>query len=58
MAQATGQGAFVLYPTSETDFFAQVPDITVTFSLTEDETVEGLILRQLGRELFAPKTDE
>ncbi len=57
-AQATGQGAFVLYPTSETDFFAQVADITVTFSLTEDETVEGLILRQLGRELFAPKTDE
>ncbi|MGI8935501.1 MAG: DUF3471 domain-containing protein [Phormidesmis sp.] len=57
-AQATGQGAFVLYPTSETDFFAQVADITVTFSLTEDETVEGPILRQLGRELFAPKTDE
>lgn len=54
-AQATGQGAFVLYPTSEIDFFATVAEITVTFSLSEDDTVEGLTLRQLGRDLFAPK---
>lgn len=53
-AQATGQGAFGLYPTSETDFFAQVAEIAVTFSLTEDKTVEGLTLRQMGQELFAP----
>lgn len=57
-AQATGQEAFVLYPTSETDFFAEVADITVTFSLAEDETVEGLTLRQLGQERFAPKINE
>ncbi|MEM7062620.1 MAG: serine hydrolase [Cyanobacteria bacterium P01_B01_bin.77] len=57
-AQATGQDAFVLYPMSETDFFAQVADITVTFSLSEGRTVEGLTLRQLGQELFAPKLSE
>ncbi|MBE9067993.1 serine hydrolase [Leptolyngbya cf. ectocarpi LEGE 11479] len=57
-AQATGQDAFVLYPMSETDFFAQVADITVTFSLSEDKTVKGLTLRQLGQELFAPKVTD
>lgn len=57
-AQATGQEAFILYPMSETDFFAQVADITVTFSLNEDSTVKGLTLRQLGQELFAPRVSE
>ncbi|MEL6555704.1 MAG: serine hydrolase [Cyanobacteria bacterium J06621_11] len=57
-AQATGQSAFVLYPTSETEFFAQVADITMTFSLTESGTAEGLTLYQLGQELFSPKIDQ
>ena len=57
-AQATGQGAFVLYPTSETEFFAQVADITVTFSLAENNTVKGLTLYQLGKAMFAPKVSE
>ncbi|MGB7251911.1 MAG: serine hydrolase [Phormidesmis sp.] len=58
-AQATDQESFVLYPTSETDFFAEVADITVTFSLdeagTEADAAVGLTLRQMGQELFAPK---
>lgn len=54
-AQATGQEAFILYPTSEVDFFATVAEIEIAFSLLEDGTVEGLTLRQLGRDLFAPK---
>ena len=57
IAQATGQDSFVLYPTSETEFFAQAVDITVTFSLTETGTVEGFTLTQMGQELFAPKID-
>ncbi len=57
-AQATGQNSFVLYPTSETDFFAEVVDITVTFSLSEVGTVERLTLRQMGQEFFAPKIEE
>jgi hypothetical protein len=43
---------------SETDFFAKIVDITVTFSLSEDGSVEGFTLRQLGQDLFAPKIDE
>ena len=54
-AQATGQDSFVLYPMSEIAFFAEVADITVTFSLSETGTIEGLTLRQMGQELFAPK---
>ena len=58
IAQATGQGAFVLYPTSETAFFADVADITVTFSLGEAGIVEGLTLLQAGQTLFAPKLED
>ena len=57
-AQATGQDSFVLYPTSETDFFAEVADITVVFSLSDVGTIEGLTLRQMGQELVAPKIEE
>ncbi|MGB3292814.1 MAG: serine hydrolase [Phormidesmis sp.] len=56
-AQATGQDTFVLYPSSETDFFAEVADITVSFALAGNGAVEGLTLYQLGQELFAPKID-
>ncbi|MEO1182209.1 MAG: serine hydrolase [Cyanobacteria bacterium J06636_28] len=57
VGQATGQDAFVLYPSSETEFFAKIVDITVEFSLGEDGTVEGFTLTQLGQDLFAPKLD-
>ncbi|MEO1402322.1 MAG: serine hydrolase [Cyanobacteria bacterium J06635_1] len=58
VGQATGQDSFVLYPSSEIDFFAKIVDVTVTFSLSEDGIVEGFTLRQLGQDLFAPKIDE
>ncbi|MGC1216680.1 MAG: DUF3471 domain-containing protein, partial [Phormidesmis sp.] len=57
-AQATGQDSFVLYPTSETEFFAEVADITVMFSLSYAGSVEGLTLRQMGQELVAPRIEE
>ena len=57
VGQAAGQDAFVLYPSSETEFFAKIVDITVAFSLGEDGTVEGFTLTQLGQDLFAPKLD-
>ena len=57
-AQATGQESFVLYPTSEVNFFATVAEIEVTFSLSDSKEVEGLTLRQLGRDLFAPKIEQ
>ncbi|MEM8810397.1 MAG: DUF3471 domain-containing protein, partial [Cyanobacteria bacterium P01_G01_bin.38] len=58
VGQATGQDAFILYPSSETAFFAKIVDVTVTFSLADNGTVEGFTLRQLGEELFAPRVDE
>ena len=61
-AQATGQSSFVLYPTSETDYFAEAADIRILFSHSKDEgsedEVEGLTLFQMGRELFAPKVED
>ena len=54
-AQATGQDAFVLYPTSKTEFFAKAADITITFSINDEGSVKGLTLRQLGQTLFAPR---
>ncbi|MEM9162317.1 MAG: serine hydrolase [Cyanobacteria bacterium P01_F01_bin.4] len=58
VGQATGQESFILYPSSETAFFAKIVDVTVTFSLADNGTVEGFTLRQLGEELFAPRVGE
>jgi len=57
VAQATGQDSFILLPTSEKEFFAQVADITITFLTNEMGTAEGLELQQAGQTLFAPKID-
>ncbi|MDJ0708238.1 MAG: prolyl oligopeptidase family serine peptidase [Leptolyngbyaceae cyanobacterium MO_188.B28] len=57
IAQATGQEAFNLYPTSETQFFAQVADITIQFDVSTEGAVSGLTLYQAGQELFAPKVN-
>ncbi|MEM9905955.1 MAG: alpha/beta fold hydrolase [Cyanobacteria bacterium P01_D01_bin.44] len=58
IAQATGQAAFNLYPASETQFFAQVADISIEFDLSAEGTASGLTLYQAGQELFAPKVSE
>ncbi|MEM8613028.1 MAG: serine hydrolase [Cyanobacteria bacterium P01_H01_bin.105] len=58
MSQATGQDSFVLYPSSETEFFARIVDIVVRFKLNDDGTVAGFVLYQLEQELFAPKLTE
>ncbi|MEM9487403.1 MAG: serine hydrolase, partial [Cyanobacteria bacterium P01_F01_bin.116] len=57
IGQATGQEAFTLYPTSETEFFATVVELTVDFSVEDDGTVAGFTLHQLGNDIFAPKID-
>ena len=55
VVQATGQGAFTIYPTSETEFFAQVPDISLHFDVSAAGTVNGFTLHQSGQQIFAPK---
>ncbi|MGD1937815.1 MAG: alpha/beta fold hydrolase [Cyanophyceae cyanobacterium] len=57
IAQADGQNAFILYPTSETDFFTKVGDISVQFKVSSEGTVSGFTLYQLGQEIFASKLD-
>ncbi|MGF1522545.1 MAG: alpha/beta fold hydrolase [Leptolyngbyaceae cyanobacterium] len=57
IAQATDQEAFALYPTSETEFFAQSDDIAIEFKVSSEGTVSGFTLYQLGQEFFAPKLD-
>ena len=57
IAQATGQEAFPLYPTSETRFYARVADIVIQFDVSSEETVSGLTLYQAGQELFAPRVN-
>ncbi len=47
-AQATGQGAFQLWPESETDFFVKEVDAQVTFVRDAQGTVTGFILHQGG----------
>ena len=56
-AQATGQQAFRLYPSSETEFFLRPVEARVTFRVGEAGTVEGLTLHQNGRDMPAVKTE-
>lgn len=55
IGQATGQPAFTLSPSSETDFFQETYDITITFSFTENGTVNGFTFHQMGQTLFAQR---
>lgn len=54
-AQLTGQEAFEIFPTSETEFFYKVIDAQISFVRDEKGNVEGLILHQLGRDMPAKK---
>lgn len=55
MAQLTGQGAYRIYPSSETEFFYRVVDAQITFVKNEKGEVEKLVLHQNGRDLPAKK---
>lgn len=57
IAQATGEEALTLYPTSETEFITQVDDISVKFDVSAEGTVRGFTFYQSGQELFAPKVN-
>ena len=57
IAQADGQDALILYPTSETEFFTKIGNISVQFKVSPEGTVSGFTLNQLGQELFASKLD-
>lgn len=48
LAQATGQGAFPIYPSATDAFFAKITDIRIAFSRGKDGTVASLVLHQAG----------
>jgi len=47
-AQATGQGAFPIYPSATDAFFATLADIQITFTHDAAGAVTGLVLHQNG----------
>lgn len=55
MAQATGQGAFEVFPESDARFFAKVAAISITFVKGSDGKVTHLVLTQGGRDQEAKK---
>lgn len=56
-AQATGQGAFEIFPFSETKFFAKAIDIKMEF-MGEGEKASKLILKQSGIEFISERMEE
>jgi hypothetical protein len=54
-AQATGQGAFSIFPSAADSFFAKVADIQIDFQRGPDGNVDSLVLHQSGHETLASK---
>ena len=55
LAQATGQGAFPIFPSAPNEFFAKVGGISISFTRDAKGMVSGLVLHQNG-DRAAPKT--
>ena len=54
VAQATGQGAFPIYPSAPNEFFAKIAPISISFTRDAKGAVSGLVLHQNGDHV-APK---
>lgn len=50
-AQATGQGAFQVFPASPTRLFARVTEISIDLELDAQNQVTGMVLHQGGRDV-------
>lgn len=50
MAQATGQGAFAIYPRAAGKFFARIVDIRIDFNRGKDGKVASPVLHQAGHD--------
>ncbi|WP_107038014.1 serine hydrolase [Brumimicrobium mesophilum] len=58
IAQATGQGANPIYPSSENEFYLKVVDAQIVFNRNEAGEVESLTLFQAGQELVGKKNKD
>ena len=54
-AQLTGQDAFEIFSTSESEFFYKVVDAKITFERDDNGKVTNLVLHQNGQDMPAPK---
>jgi CubicO group peptidase (beta-lactamase class C family) len=57
LAQATGQGAFPIFPDATDKFFAKITDIRIDFKRGDQGNVDSLVLHQNGHDMPAPKLD-
>jgi hypothetical protein len=57
LAQATGQGAFPVFPSATDKFFAKITDIRIDFKRDGKGKVDSLVLHQNGHDMPAPKLD-
>ena len=57
LAQATGQGAFPIFPSAKDKFFAKLTDIRIDFKRGGSGKVSSLVLHQNGHDVPAPKLD-
>lgn len=57
LAQATGQGAFPIFPDATDTFFAKITDIRIDFQRDGKGKVKSLVLYQNGHDMSAPKLD-
>lgn len=57
LAQATGQGAFPIFPGATDRFFAKITDIRIDFERSDNGKVRSLVLHQNGHDAPAPKLD-
>jgi len=57
LAQATGQGAFPIFPSAKDKFFAKLTDIRIDFKRGGNGKVSSLVLHQNGHDVPAPKLD-
>ena len=55
LAQATGQGAFPIFPSATDKFFAKITDIRIDFQRDGKGEVKSLVLHQNGHDMSAPK---
>jgi hypothetical protein len=58
-AQATGQGSSQIFPESETEFFAKITDLQITFQTAGNQArAMGLVVHQLGRDTPAARLED
>lgn len=58
MTQATGQGAFPIFPSAIDEFFAKIAPVSLSFERDESQQVVAVILHQNGNDFRAPRVPD